>query len=185
MELPTTLLDVRYYDQVFHPHFFVGKGVSGWFIRVLNWLRYKLETYVQYRILLLGISESSIIKKEDGSTEEVPLNKKEMKEGFWRDVLKERLTSELASPLLLQSSISGSPSPSQVSSRESRYQQARVSRVIQEVEEDVPDRPLPIDDLAQRYGGEGRAAKYGRGPLVYEDEFEPVVINTAEPEKKE
>lgn len=155
-----TLLDVRYYGEVIHPSRFRGKGWKGRVILALNWLRYKLETYIQYRILRLGMEipgEAAVDRKE----------RSKVVENFWRDVKKEQLLSELSDPGL-EPSLPGSQVPFEVPSRQQRYVMSRREKVVSEGVEELPS-PLPLDNLIARLGSHGRDQRYGRGMVIMEE----------------
>lgn len=168
---PVTLLHIRYYDQHLLPTLFVGKGWRGWAIRILNLLRYWLETFIQYQVLKLGI-EASMPTAE-------PEVKKAYLRAFREDVKVERRLLSEESPI-------SSPSPSSLSifyKREERYKRGREERVIQEDEVSTSSSPPSrIDALASRLGQPTRTQRYGRTTVVVEDEVEPVEVSTTKKE---
>lgn len=83
------MYEVRSYDQVLHPDLFKGGGVLGLAIRVLNFLRWKLEVLVQYLVILYGV------RVENFS----PAVRKKVLDAFWYDVEKEKLAHTETSPL--------------------------------------------------------------------------------------
>ena len=169
MQSPT-LLDVRYYDETFHPSRFRGKGWRGFLIRVLNWVRYWIETYVQYLVL-----------KFDITTLDPTETSKEIVEGavtkFWADVRRERLHSYLSDPALSPEAPGDLPVTG-VLSRQGRYEFRRGERLVHDFsEENEPARPISIEGLAQRYGTPGRESRYSMGVSVMEDHISELEKN--------
>ena len=163
---PRTLLDIRYYDQSFHPDFFREKGWRGRFILLLNWFRFWLETYIQYRVMKLGFSH-----------QEIPANnQKEVVRQFWRDVREERKTSSLLSPFSRKEE--GDASSSSLSPREVRYTRGRKTFEVSDLGgEEQQVRPVPLDGLFERMSQPARVRRYAVGPTIHE-EVEPVVVQT-------
>lgn len=167
---PQTLLDVRLYGgDSAHPSSFRGKGWRGLAIRFLNWIRYRIETLVQYLVL------SSSFEDENGKVDEKA--KLNAQSEFRVAVERERLYSRLQDPALA-TGVPSSPVDSGVLSREGRYVTRRGEKFVYEEEELV--RPVPIDTLVSRLGSHGRDKKYGQSTLVMEDH-----LSGLEEEKKE
>lgn len=157
-----TLLDVRYYGEVFHPSRFRGKGWKGSVIRFLNWVRYRLETYVQFRVLMLGMESSGVAAVDKAERAKVAHD-------FWIDVRKEQLHSALLDPELV-TALPGSPSPDQLHLREHRYTTRRGAKSVQEEVGELP-RPVPLDHLVARHGSDRREKRYGKGTTIVEDQL--------------
>ena len=159
---------VRHYDQSFHPDVFRGGGWRGTFIVVLNWIRWKLETYIQLQVVRFMADVASMPKARQTVVERI----------FVADVEAERAEMLQTSPL-----IPPRATP-ETEPRARRYEAGRAGGTLEAfaTSEDVgttpPARPVPLDELAARYGGSPRARKYARGhrwtvSAVGED-FEPV-----------
>lgn len=152
---------IRYYDQFIHPDTFAGKGWRGLVIRMLNWVRWKLETAVQRRVLNLYMREIGDLQKGKALRRILDL-----------DVQAERLEKERTSPKQLP--IEDYEMPTEVLERGSKYLDGAVKTKFESGE----DRPKPIDDLAERYGGTRRQVRYSRGRkftlLDPDGDFEPI-----------
>lgn len=81
--------EVRSYDQKLHPDLFRGGRVLGVVIRVLNFLRWKLEVFVQYLTLQYMMDEQKFS----------PTARKEVLKNFKLDVIKEKVEFLESSPL--------------------------------------------------------------------------------------
>ncbi len=156
---------LRYYDQVIHPDHFTG--FSGWWIRVLNLVRWRLETVVQ-RLAMGYFAKHGGVPKT---------RQREMKKVFDLDVAAERLEKEQTSPLVQKIEQPASP-PITRSERYADGSQRSAIDVAVAVEEDLPLRPKKIDNLIASYGGPGRERHYARGRRYTtgdpEGDFEPL-----------
>lgn len=154
-----TLLDIRYYDQTFHPDTFRGNGWRGRVVLILNWFRFWLETFIQFLVMRMGMDQVPAERREDVVSQ------------FWKDVREERAASITHSPLNKDTS---SLIPSSLP-RNIRYKEGRGRRMVQEMEtEEVKDtfplRPLPLDGLVARMTAGTRTRRYGSsGRVVHED----------------
>ena len=155
---------IRYYDQVIHPDHFQGKGALGWSIRVLNAIRWWIETLVQ-RLVLRHLAQDAALPKQRMA---------ELRRVFDLDVAAERLERQQTSPLLERLETPKIPNVS----RSERYADGRHKTALDvsvAVENDMPVRPTRLDRLIQSYGAPGREKHYGRGrrfTLADEDAFE-------------
>lgn len=154
---------IRYYDLVIHP----DQLRSGWLGRMIigmNFLRWKIEVFVQYLVLKF------LLKRSDASKPEM----EQIVESFKLDVQAEKLDCKQTSPLL--------PKVKTVSSVDSSYFiGGSVGGSLERACEDsgLPKRPLPLNQMAARYLG-ARAGRYSKGrhsTLIDEDHFEPVETN--------
>lgn len=155
---------VRYYAEQIHPDYFRGGGALGWAIRALNYARWKLETVVQLLVL-------KFLAKRGG----LPVEKtRGILQTFRLDVRAEQIEKEQTSPLREQMEV--------VIPRSQKYEEGRSIKTALEdasvEEQGLPARPMPLDNLASMYGGDARAARYGKGKrhtlAATEDNFEPV-----------
>jgi len=137
---------VRYYDQSYHPDEF-RKGFRGWYIRALNWVRWKLETYIQLQALRYLSKEAALPKKEVGV----------LTKHFKLDVRAESVEKDQTSPDVV--------GPIEPSIRADVYQEGRQRSVLSAAHDDNgKTRPEPIDGLAARYGATTiRQRRYARG----------------------
>lgn len=156
---------VRYYDRMIHPDHF--RGLRGWYVRALNWVRWKLETYVQKQVL-----------KYLAATGELPAERRgELLRAFRLDVKAEKLQKEQTSPLHepVEQEIAETPR-----TRAERYAEGAVRTKLDALdpeEDGRPQRPQRLDDLIGRYAFSNRAKKYARGRAYLADpegNFEPV-----------
>lgn len=83
------MYEIRSYNESYHPDLFRGGGVLGLVIRVLNFLRWKLEVLVQYFALRYTMRRQNFSPK---STQKVL-------EAFRLDVIKEKVEFYERSPL--------------------------------------------------------------------------------------
>lgn len=82
------MYEVRSYDQSMHPDLFKGGGVLGFAIRCLNFLRWRLEVFVQYLTLQWAMREQNFSPKK----------RQEVLETFRLDVIKEKVEYKERSP---------------------------------------------------------------------------------------
>lgn len=143
---------IRYYSDVIHPDHFAGKGLLGFAIRTLNWLRWRIEVQVQ-RLVLRSLAK-------DGA---LPAKRQEaLQRAFDLDAAEERLEKDRTSPLTEGVERPPSPPPT----RSERYADGRQGSAIDvavTVDQDLPVRPKRIDDMIARYGSNGREKHYGKG----------------------
>jgi hypothetical protein len=152
MESLPTLLDIRYYDQHLSPAVFKDKGFRGRVILFLNSLRFWLETFIQYQILLCGISTTPVSKE----------GRKSLIKKFFEDVSVE-LQNDPTSP----TSLFGG----------GRYKASREARVVTEdgsAEVVVPLRGKPISTLVAEHTVRGQGRYGTRRQVVMEEAFSPV-----------
>jgi len=157
---------IRNYDALVHPGQF-SAGVLGNSIKFLNYLRWKLEVFIQY-LVIKYLAKNALLPKDQVSS---------VTERFRLDVKAEALEKEATSP-----SFVGITSLS--SERLNRYQEgSNISNVIEAAIHDkdiLPSgyRPEPADQMIARYM-DPRTSRYARGrrrTLVADsDNFEPVV----------
>lgn len=156
---------VRYYDDVIHPDHF--RGWLGFWIRVLNTIRWRLETLVQ-RLVLRYMAKTTNLPKERHA---------ELSKVFDLDVAAERLEKQRTSPLFERLE---PPSTTPIT-RSERYVDGRQKSALDvaaTVDKDLPVRPRRIDNMIAIYGGPGRDRHYGRGRQFQlgEDAFEPLEV---------
>jgi hypothetical protein len=147
---------IRHYDRYIHPDYF-RHGWLGRFIRLLNWIRWKLETFNQRLVLRYLCAESAVGKTRSG----------ELLKKFQVDVRDEKIRKELTSPLapvVTQEEMMLAETPTGAGTF---LHQEQANGLL---------RPEPIDALAARYGGNERSRRYARGKLfmVAGTEFDPV-----------
>ena len=162
------MYNVRYYDKVIHPDTF-KKGFIGWWIRCVNFLRWKLEVHAQSCVL-------SYLCMEAGHTAN---HKKRYLDSFRVDVKKERVEKEETSPDFSFGV--------QAVERRDKYvtksfannfadvvsEQQVVESFKEEITE-LPNRPESALGLLSRYGDKTRASRYAKGRrrfvVIEEDE---------------
>ena len=146
---------IRYYDQSFHPdHFHRGLGVLGVAIVALNWLRWRLEVFVQL-LVLRALSRIGGFPKD---------REDELRRTFKLDDDAEKLEKERTSPLH-ETSVEQPRPPFE---RAQRYQEGSISTsldvaVAVDRGEETKMRPSKLDNLIAMYGPNLRAKKYGPG----------------------
>lgn len=151
------MYNVRHYDKVIHPDTF-KQGVMGWWIRCLNFLRWKLEVYIQSCVL-------KYLCKEAGHQ---PEQKKRYLDAFRIDVKKEKLEKEELSPNV--------SSGGQEVTRGERYrtstfaknfdklvEEQQVVESAKETIDELPNRPETVLNLLSRYSEKTRASRYAKG----------------------
>lgn len=155
-----TLLHIRYYDQHLEPSSFKERGFRGWVVIALNWLRYWLETFIQYQVLLCGVEKAGLEKAQ----------KKSLIQQFLQDVKEER--KEASSPFLPTSS-----SPSSILRRE-RYKSPRGERVLVEDGDSQvlvsPSTGKPIDSMVAERVLRSYKRYATSEPTTLEEAFESV-----------
>lgn len=114
---------------------------------MLNFVRWKLETLVQYAIL--------VAITRDGNVD--PAKRDVLKRLFSLDVRAEKLEKERQSPQLLP--YEDYELPQLIAPRSDKYADGRSQNRL----ESLPDRPSTLDALAARYGGGQRQVRYARG----------------------
>ena len=158
---------IRYYDKMLHPDHF-KRGLLGRCIISLNWVRWKLETFIQRLVLKFLARHDGVSKTEESRFREI----------FLLDVEAEALQKKQTSPLLpLRRDEETQP-------RASRYEGGRFKHLAEntiatEENEQLPNRPIPIDDLIARHGvAPPRARRYAKGRVRFtmreEGDFESV-----------
>lgn len=155
---------VRYYSEMIHPDHF-SKGLLGWYIRVLNWLRWRLETCVQHNTLKYLAREGGLPKQRVGV----------LTREFALDVAQERLEKQQTSPRAPVQPAALAPT------REARYVESPSPNVLLEEaatrEAGLPLRPRPLDEMVARHL-DARASRYAKGRrfihAVNEDDIIPV-----------
>jgi hypothetical protein len=156
---------LRYYDEAYHPDHF-KRGMRGWFIVVLNWIRWKLETYVQKQALKFFTENGGLPRDRV----------KELLRTFHLDVQAEKLEKEQLSPLYAVAA-EAAETPR---SRAARYTEGRKATMLNDLTppgEDQPVRPKPLDNLIGQYAFGGRATNYVHGRRFLADpegDFEPL-----------
>lgn len=157
---------IRHYHETLHPDSF-AKGVRGWWIRALNWLRWKLEVRVQRHVVKYLIKHG-----------QVP-NAQQLLRRFEVDVREEVVRKDSTSPRLLNVEVP--PVPSEINARSARYEAGRQRSVLdtaKTAEDVLPSRPVAISDMASRYGSPPRQQRYAFGRrhvLLHEDgDFTPL-----------
>jgi hypothetical protein len=142
---------IRHYDQSLHPDVFRSGGWRGWCIVALNWVRWRLETFVQ----LLVIRFFADVAKMP------PERSKIIERMFHVDVEAEKVEMLQTSPLTPPRETPESEP------RARRYEAGRKGVLDTFMEEDaqgpLPNRPVPLSDMAARYGGDKRAKRYAKG----------------------
>ena len=158
---------IRYYQQTFHPDQFRDKSWLGWWIRLCNKTRWRLEVYVQ-RLVLRRLSQLGELPRDE---------RREVRRRFDLDTRAEQLEAEQTSPL--------SPPLPDDRMRAEQYQAGSFRSLFGEAKaeaegEQLPVRPLPIDDMAARFGHSPvRSRRYAKGRkrfmvLDEEGDFEAV-----------
>lgn len=164
-ENPTgpTLLHVRFYAQHIHPNHFRGSGFRGFLIRVLNQIRYWLETRVQR----LALGHFLRVSRENGATI-TPADATQTVRKFWEDVRsEEKLVQGKREPEI--------PEGVALVPRSLRYHRGRT--VLAEEQSDVPKETGDITEMVRRYGAKPNQRRYGvQRKVVMEagDEFEAI-----------
>lgn len=148
-----------------HPDTFRDGRWRGACIVALNWVRWKLETFIQLLVLRFF---SDVAK--------MPEEKSRIIERMFRaDVVAEEAEMLKTSPLM-PTREETFPEP-----RARRYEAGRKGVLDTFMEEaagtELPNRPVPLSELAARLGGDPRARRYSKGhrwtvAAVGED-FEP------------
>lgn len=158
------MFNVRYYEQVIHPDHFRRGGGLGLSIRVLNWLRWKLETAVQFLVLHFLARKGAL-----------PATKvRNLVDNFRADVAAEKVVKLQTSPDVVRDE-------APLGQRADKYAAGAFASVMEDArveDENLPTRPQPIDDLIARLGHETRSKRYSRGHRhvlsATEDDFEVV-----------
>lgn len=153
---------IRYYDRMFHPDVISKKGFLGRSIHVLNFLRWKLETFVQYLVLKYMTKEETSLNPDE---------RRSALDMFRLSVEQEKLHKKATSPLIAL--------PSDKVAKAFTVDGVRCDAIKEQNErllgDRVPHRPKPIDELAARYANNTRSKRYARGSVLYVNEdFEPV-----------
>lgn len=146
---------VRYYNQTFHPDHF-RNGARGWFIVCLNWLRWRLETYVQRNVLKWLAKNGGIPAERMGALSRI----------FNLDVKAEILEKETTSPKTLK--VDEYELPQFIPTRAERYKDGAQRSALNDAKaeadaEGLPNRPVSINDMAARYASQPRQRRYARG----------------------
>jgi hypothetical protein len=147
---------IRHYDRFIHPDAFRDGTWRGRMIRVLNWIRWKLETFNQGLVLKHLIYQNALDKEREG----------ELLRKFRIDAKEERIRKEMTSPLAPVVSAEEMSTVMDATALGTLFRQTEVGV-----------RPAPIDALANRYGRNDRSKRYARGKLYMvsaDDAFEPV-----------
>lgn len=148
------MFKLRFYDQTFHPDQFKGAGFRGWVIRVLNWVRWQLETVVQ-RTVLRHLSRVGHLS---------PMRAREMDRAFDLDVAAERLEKERTSPLYPSTqSPEAREAPTARSERYAAGAQRSALDAVTEPPTDAQGRGRRLDNLVGQYGADMRAKRYAHG----------------------
>jgi hypothetical protein len=160
---------VRYYDKIIHPDHF--QGFLGFWIRVLNSVRWRMEVLVQ-RLVLRYLAKEGALPKE---------RRADMKRVFDLDVQAERLEKERTSPKTQKVEEPAFP-PITRSERYADGRQTSAIDVAVAVENDFPVRPKRLNNLIASYGAPGREKHYAKGRMYTsgdpDGDFEPLVIST-------
>lgn len=163
---------VRFYDHAFHPDEFKQGGLLGVTIVVLNWLRWRLETFTQRLVLRFLTKRGGLPRERESALRRI----------FDLDVRAERLAKEQTSPL--NQPVAEDVDLLRATSRAERYAVGGFARGIEQAhvaEGGLPVRPTGLHDLASRYGSPPRQRRYARGHLYNvgspDGDFEPVGNN--------
>lgn len=141
-----------------HPdHFKIG--LLGLSIRTLNWIRWKLETAVQYLALRYMLKHDPIDEDKQVS----------LLGSFRVGVAEERVRKAKESPSM---SIPVEVSAQEAAPRSVRYEAGSARTVMDQAVGALPERPEPLTNLIERYGHDSRSKRYARGrkQLVFGDE---------------
>ena len=159
---------VRFYDQTFHPDRF-NVGFWGLVIRSLNWLRWRLEVYVQ-KLVLGYISKTGAVPSDRAH---------QLRKMFDLDDRAERLEKERTSPKIQPVEVPIVDAPLRADKYAGGAQSSLIDQVV-EAETGVPQRPTKLDNLIGMYAPALRAKSYARGRHYTtgdpEGDFEPVVV---------
>lgn len=162
---------IRHYSEFIHPDQFKGKGALGLRIRLLNWFRWKLETYV-HKLVVLALAREARLPKP---------RVKELLRSFSIDVKAEAVEKEATSPLY-----PGSARVFEEMPRARRYAEPErretLAENVAEKSAQAPLRPQSLENLVGMYAAKGRHQRYtgNRRAVVDVDTFEPL-ISHAEP----
>ncbi len=155
---------VRHYGDLYHPDLFRGGGALGTLIRALNWMRWKLEVFVQYLVLRFLMHGGSL-----------PFSsKKKILQTFRADVAAEEAEMLQTSPDI------ANPEPLAMP-RGEKYREGNLRSTLDSFKADaegkeLPTRPVRMDDMIAR-NLSARASRYSKGHrhvVVDEDSFEPL-----------
>jgi hypothetical protein len=139
---------VRHYDQLMHPDEFKA-GWRGLVIRSLNWVRWKLEVFIQLLVIKYIADASGMAKERTGVVTQM----------FKLDVQAEQLEKERTSPNFPEMIEIQTP-------RSDKYVVGgSVRSSVREAEQPrdgLPTRPMPANEMIARYMNP-KMAKYARG----------------------
>ena len=154
---------VRFYQDLFHPDHF-RKGARGLRIRALNWIRWKLETYVQKQVTRY-FAEQGDLSAHAAS---------ELMRSFSLDVRAEELEKDRTSPLHVRPEMPES-------ARSERYVSSGIVAAVDD-EAPVKIRPESLSNLIGQYAFPLRARKYAHGnkyrTTAPDDNFEPLELES-------
>ena len=156
---------IRYYDQVIHPDHF--KGWLGFWVRLVNAIRWKLEVLVQRMVMRYLVSEGGL-----------PQGRRvDMRRMFALDVAAEKLERDRTSPRIAQVEPPPRPAPAPRAARYQAGTQQSALETAHAIENEQPVRPRRLDNMIASYGAPGREKNYGYGRRYMADpegDFEPL-----------
>jgi len=146
-----------------HPDHF--KGWLGWWIRLFNALRWKLETFVQRLVLRYMANQANLPREK----------RLEFRRVFELDVAAERLVKEQTSPNVQKIELPPQPGVTRADRYVDGAQRSALETAHAE-ENDQPIRPRRLNNMISAYGAPGREKKYGRRYFTADPEgdFEPL-----------
>lgn len=157
---------VRYYAQEIHPDEFRGR--LGFWIRVFNFIRWRLEVFVQRLVLRYMANQANLPKEK----------RFEFRRVFELDDAAEKLLKEQTSPLVQKIELPAQPTVT----RSDRYADGRQASALETShaeENDAPLRPKRMNNMIAAYASPDRSKKYGRRYFTADPDgdFEPLDAN--------
>ena len=150
-----TLLHIRNYAEVLHPAQFKDGTVLGWKIRLLNYIRYRLEVWVQELVLVAQCREAKLsLGERIGTFRRFKEENQAEVDWMYRD------ESRTPTPALMDEA----PSPDADSQ----------PRLVLDTTPRSTKRPMSLDNLIQTYGGGAKPPRYKKSGHSNVTDFEPV-----------
>ena len=154
---------IRHYDTVIHPDQFKRSGWLGVLIVSLNFLRWKLEVFIQWLVVHWTLKSGEVPKSQA----------KELLRTFGLDVRAEALQKDQTSPL--HQPVDMTPPPVRADRYIAGTPKSALDVTVANAK-GLPERPKSLENLIGQYGFPIRAKKYAGGKrfTVSEDSFEPL-----------